>query len=144
MGVPWTEARQIQAAGDSERAWAFDHAQQLATDRYAHGAVLVQLSLAEDDFDAAWEAADRYGPGWAWQELAQRGAASRPVAAADLYRPQLETDLRYPNSKVYPDIAATLARMAELYEQGGGSADFASFMAQVRQALMKALDAQKL
>lgn len=135
---------------DAERAWAFDRARQLATDRYAQGAVLVQLSLAEGDFDAAWEAADRYGPGWAWQELAQRGAESRPVAAADLYRPQLEADLRHPNSKVYPDIAARLARMAELYEQGGRSADFASFMAEIRQkygrrpALMKALDAKKL
>jgi hypothetical protein len=31
---------------DTERTWAFDHARQLATDRYAAGAVLVQL-LAE-------------------------------------------------------------------------------------------------
>ncbi len=99
---------------DTERTWAFDHARQLAaSDRFAAGAVLVQLYLSEGDIDAAWQAADRYGPGWAWRELADRGAEARPVDAADLYRPQLESDLRYPNTKLYPDIAATLATMAE-------------------------------
>jgi hypothetical protein len=111
---------------------------------------LVQLCLSEGDVDAAWQAADRYGPGWAWRKLADRGAEARPVAAADLYRPQLEKDLGYPNSKLYPDIAATLATMAKLYERGGRSADFASFIAQIRQdygrrpSLMKALDAKGL
>ena len=135
---------------DTERTWAFDHARQLASDRSAAGAVLVQLSLSEGDVDAAWLAADRYGPGWAWRELADRGAEARPVEAADLYRPQLENDLRHPNTKLYPGIAATLATMAELYERGGRSADFASFIAQIRQdygrrpSLMKALDAKGL
>jgi uncharacterized Zn finger protein len=136
---------------DTERTWAFDHARQLAaSDRHAAGAVLVQLSLSEGDVDAAWLAADRYGPGWAWRELADRGAEARPVDAADLYRPQLESDLRHPNSKLYPGIAATLATMAELYERGGRSADFTSFIAQIRQdygrrpSLMKALDAKRL
>jgi hypothetical protein len=136
---------------DTERRWALDHARQLAaTDRFAAGAVLVQLHMSEGDIDAAWEAADRYGPGWAWRELAVRGADARPVDAADLYRPQLESDLRYPNSGLYPAIAETLATMAELYERGGRSADFASFIAQIRQdygrrpSLMKALDARGL
>ena len=110
----------------------------------------MQLSLSEGDVEAAWQAADRYGPGWAWRELADRGAEARPVEAADLYRPQLEKDLRYPDTKLYPGIAATLATMAELYERGGRSADFASFIAQIRQdygrrpSLMKALDAKRL
>ncbi|MEO3761047.1 DUF6880 family protein [Mycobacterium sp. B14F4] len=136
---------------DSERTWAFDHARQLAaSDPFAAGAVLVQLHMSEGDIDAAWQAADRYGPGWAWRELAVRGAEARPVEAADLYRLQLEKDLRHPNSKLYPDIAATLATMAELYERGGRSADFASFIAQIREdygrrpSLMKALDAKGL
>jgi hypothetical protein len=135
---------------DTERAWVLDHARQLASDRFAAGAVLVQLSLSDGDVDAAWQAADRYGPGWAWRELADRGAEARPVDAADLYRPELEKDLRYPNSKLYPDIAARLSAMAKLYERGGRSADFASFIAQIRQdygrrpSLMKALDAKKL
>ena len=136
---------------DTERTWAFDHARQLAaSDRFAAGAVLVQLYMSDGDIDAAWQAADRYGPGWAWRELADRGADARPVEAADLYRPELEKDLQYPNSKLYPDIAARLATMAELYERGGRSADFASFIAQIRQdygrrpSLMKALDAKRL
>ncbi len=136
---------------ETERLWAFDHARQLAaSDRFAFGAVLVQLCLSEGDIDAAWQAADQYGPGWAWRELADRGAEARPVEAADLYRPQLEKDLRFPNTKLYPGIAATLATMAGLYERGGRSADFASFMAQIRHdygrrsSLMKALDAKRL
>jgi uncharacterized Zn finger protein len=135
---------------DTERTWALDHARQLASDRHAAGAVLVQLSLSEGDVDAAWQAANLYGPGWAWRELADRGAEARPVEAADLYRPQLENDLRHPNTKLYPGIAATLATMAELYERGGRSAHFASFIAQIRQdygrrpSLMKALDAKGL
>lgn len=63
---------------DTERAWALDHPRELAR------GVLVRLSLSEGDVDAAWEAADRYGPGWAWQELATQGAEAGPVAAADL------------------------------------------------------------
>lgn len=136
---------------DTERSWAMDHARHLAeTDRFARGAVLVQLHMSDDDMDAAWQAADRYGAGGAWRELAVRGADARPVAAADLYRPELERDLRYPNSKIYPDIAETLVTMAALYERGGRGEDFASFIAQIRQdygrrpALMKALDAKRL
>jgi len=134
---------------DTERAWALDHARELAGGPGA-GSVLVQLSLSEGDVDAAWEAADRYGPGWAWQELATQGAGARPVAAADLYRPQLENDLQRPNTRLYPGIAVTLATMAELYERGGRSADFASYIAKVRQdygrrpSLMKALQAKGL
>lgn len=134
---------------DTERAWALDHARELAGD-CGSGSVLVQLALSEGDVGAAWEAADRYGPGWAWQELATQGAEARPVAAADLYRPQLENDLQRPNTRLYPGIAATLATMAKLYERGGRSADFALYIAQVRQdygrrpSLMKALKAKGL
>ncbi len=136
--------------GETERQWAFDHARQLASDRPGGGAIVVQLLLSEGDVDAAWEAADRYGPGGAWKELADRGAEARPAAAADLYRPQLEEDLRYANTRLYPGIAATLATMAQLYERGGRGEDFAAFIAQIRQdygrrpSLMKALQAQGL
>ncbi|MCV7056496.1 SWIM zinc finger family protein [Mycolicibacterium gilvum] len=137
-------------SADTEREWAFDHARQLASDRPGGGAVLVLLLLSEGDLDAAWEAADRYGPGGAWKELADRGAEARPVAAAELYRPQLEEDLRYANTRLYPGIAATLVTMAELYERGGRSDDFAVLLAQIRQdygrrpSLMKALKAKGL
>lgn len=135
---------------ESERVWAFEHARGLASDRFAAGAVLVQLFLSEGDVDAAWQAADRYGPGWAWKELAARGAEARPVDAANLYRPQLESDLRHPDTRLYAGIAETLATMAELYERAGHRDDFESFIAQIRQdygrrpSLMKALHAKGL
>jgi hypothetical protein len=134
---------------DTERTWALDHARELAGGSGA-GSVLVQLALSEGDVGAAWEAADRYGSGWAWQELATQGAEARPVAAANLYRSQLENDLQRPNTRLYPGIAATLATMAKLYERGGRSADFALYIAKVRQdygrrpSLMKALKAKGL
>ncbi|MCH9735939.1 MAG: hypothetical protein K0U78_15545 [Actinomycetia bacterium] len=134
---------------DTERTWALDHARELARGS-GSGSVLIQLALSEEDVDAAWEAADRYGAGRAWQDLATQGAEARPVAAADLYRPQLENDLQRPNTKLYPGIAATLATMAKLYERGGRSADFASYIDQIRQvygrrpSLMKALQAKGL
>ncbi len=132
---------------DTERPWALGHARELAVGP-AGGSVLVQLSLSEGDVEAAWEAADRYGPGWAWHELATQGAEARPVAAADLYRPQLENNLQRPNTKLYPGIAATLATMARLYEKGGRSEDFAVYIAKIRHdygrrpSLMKALQAE--
>jgi len=134
---------------DAERDWAFQHARELAGS-YSEGAVLVQLYLSEGDVEGAWAAADRYGPGWAWKLLVADGADARPVAAADLYRPGIEEDLRYPNSPIYPDIATRLATMAALYERGGRSADFAEFITSLRlhyrrrPALMKALDAAGL
>lgn len=134
---------------DTERTWALDHARELAGSSGA-GSVLIQLSLSEADVEGAWEAADRYGPGWAWHELATQGAEARPIAAADLYRPQLENDLQRPNTRLYPGIAATLATMAKLYERGGRSADFALYIAKVRRdygrrpSLMKALKAKGL
>lgn len=134
---------------DTERAWALDHARELACGS-GSGSVLVQLALSEGDVEAAWEAAESYGPGWAWQELATQGAKDRPVAAADLYRPQLDIDLRHPNTKLYPGIAATLATMARLYEKAGRSGDFALYIAKIRQdygrrpSLMKALKAKGL
>lgn len=135
---------------DTERTWALNHARDLASDPHTGGAVLIELLLSEGAADAAWQAADRYGPGRVWQELATQGASARPVEAADLYRPQLEADLQRPNTRLYPGIAATLATMAKLYEQGGRTDDFAKYIAQIRQdygrrpALMKALDARRL
>jgi len=53
---------------------ALDHARQLHLNRFAAGAVLVQLYLSEGDVDAAWRAADRYGPGLGVAGVGHRGA----------------------------------------------------------------------
>ena len=87
------------------------------------------------------------GRGGSWPTEAPRPGRSRLQTCTGR---SSKRDLRYPNSKLYPDIAARLATMAKLYERGGRSADFASFIAQVRQdygrrpSLMKALDAKRL
>ena len=139
-----TSARIDFAAGidcaDTERTWAFDHARQLASDRFAAGVVLVQLSLTEGDVDAAWLAADCYGHGWAWRELADRGAeAGLPRRRACTGR----------SSRTICGTP-TLATMAELYERAGRSADFVEFIAQIRQdygrrpSPMRALDTKRL
>lgn len=51
---------------DIERGWALDHGQEIAVG-FRAGSVLVQIALSEDDVDAAWDAADRYGAGWVWK-----------------------------------------------------------------------------
>ena len=109
-----------------------------------------ELTYITRSADAAWEAADRYGPGRAWQELATQGAEARPVAFADLYRPQLENDLQRPNTKLYRALPRRWQQWPKLYERGGRRADFASYIAKVRQdygrrsSLMKALQAKGL
>ena len=116
---------------DTERAWALDHARELASGPGA-GSVLVPLT-------ERGRYRGRVGgcrPLWARLGMAGTRDArreARPIAAADLYRPQLENDLQRPNTRLYPGIAATLATMAQLYERGGHSADFALYLAKVRQ-----------
>ena len=87
------------------------------------------------------------GRGGNWPTEAPRLALSRLQTCTGR---SSRTICGHPNTKLYPGIAATLATMAELYERGGRSADFASFIAQIRQdygrrpSLMKALDAKGL
>jgi hypothetical protein len=122
---------------------------QLPTELY-RGCPTSYSQLIEIGVDAAWEAADRYGPGWAWRELADQGAKARPGEAADTCRPRLESDLRYPDTKLYSHIAVTLATMSILYEHGGRADEFASLIVQIRRdygrraSLMKALNAKGL
>lgn len=93
-----------------------DHARQLASDPYAQGAVLVQLLLSEGDVDAAWEAADRYGPGWAWREhsmmiqVAEPDSLTSPESDAN-YLDQILTGLIDTRNR---ETTALLAVIAEL------------------------------
>ena len=87
------------------------------------------------------------GRGENWPTEAPRLGRSKPQTYTGR---SLKRICGHPNSKLYPDIAETLATMAELYERGGRSADFASFIVQIRHdygrrpSLMKALDAKGL
>jgi hypothetical protein len=135
---------------DEERRWALETARELATRPYGTGAALVEIALHEKDLDSAWEAADTYGAGHLWQPLADASAATYPRRAADLYRPGLVEDLRFPDTTKYAGIAARLARMRDLYAAAGDSADFEHLMAGIRSdfgrrpSLMAALDRRGL
>ncbi|MGA8256987.1 MAG: hypothetical protein WB767_10475 [Nocardioides sp.] len=131
---------------EQERAWAIEHARQSATRAGGNGAVLIELALNDHDLDAAWDAATTFGPGHGWGPLARASAVDRPIAAAGLYKPHLEQELKYADTRKYPPIAKTLVTMKELYERGGRPADFDEYLAGVREtyakrtSLMRALD----
>jgi uncharacterized Zn finger protein len=136
--------------GDAERAWALDRAAELATRPYGSGAAIIEIALGEGDLEMAWEAARAYGAGCLWQPLAKASESTQPIAAADLYRPHVEKDLTHPNSKLYPDIAARLAVMRDLYVRGGAEEAFAAYVGGIREkygrrpSLMMALDGEGL
>lgn len=142
--------------GAVERGRAMAKARELATEHpfsnsaVSNGAVLVEIALAEKDLDAAWKASDTFGPGHQWRQLSAKSETTYPRRAADLFLGGLEKDLRYPNSKIYPEIAKTLAHMRGLYERAGDHLDFAELMSGLRAsyanrpALMKALDRRRL
>lgn len=101
-----------------ERSWANQRAQEWAT-RHGRGDLPILIALAESDLDRAWDAADRWGAGNVWRELAEAGAALRPRQAADLYRPWLEGQLSTADTSRYRPIAQVLVRMRALYATAG-------------------------
>lgn len=135
--------------GESERTWAMLDAHGAAA-RQGSGRALVEIALSESDLEAAWAAADAFGAGGLWEDLAKASAATRPVHAAELYRPHIEKALVHPNARAYPGIAEMLTRMQELYVRGGAEHECAAYIAQIREkyrrrpALMKAMDSKRL
>ncbi len=115
----------------AEREWALATARATA-DSYLQGAALVDIALAEDDLAAAWQAAETYGAGYRWRDLAAASVDSMPRESADLYRPWLEDELRYPDTRRYAPIADTLALMRDLYARAGAAAEFAEYIADIR------------
>jgi len=135
---------------ESERVWALAAARSLAKGP-GGGAALVDIALHEGDLDSAWAAAQEYGPGHQWETLAQASAESRPIQAAELYRPHIERDLASPpNTRLYSGIAQRLATMRDLYLQAGREKEFTRYIAEVRStykrrtALIAALDRKRL
>jgi hypothetical protein len=132
--------------GQQERDWAVETATDELREPFRQGAVLVQIGLLEDDLDLAWGAADTYGAGYMWRQLAERSAVSHPRKAADLYRPELEQKLRTPNTKWYPEIAQMLVTMRNLYAAEGFAKEFDAEIRELRRtygrrpSLMAALD----
>lgn len=129
------------------RTWALTWARQQAAEPFGSAATLIEIALSEDDLDAAWEAAEEFGAGHGWQRLAAASVESRPIDAAELYRPGIDQDLaRGANTKSYPGIAERLATMKQLYVRGGAVERFDEYLASIREtygrrpSLMRALD----
>jgi hypothetical protein len=70
-----------------ERDWALATARTMATS-YTRGAILVEIALGEGDLAGAWAAAEEFGAGHHWRELA--ASAPTPCPA----RPPTCTDRR--------------------------------------------------
>lgn len=132
---------------EGERQWAIDALRKrAAADHYSGGAVLVEIALAEGDPEAAWEAADEFGPGHAWEGLAKATASTHPARCAALYRAKVDKDLQHANTAAYAKVAATLATVRRLSSAAGEDAEFADYLAGIREgyrrrpSLMAALD----
>ena len=115
-----------------QRTWAMASAERHAA-KLNDGSALIRIALADDDLVAAWAAAERFGTGGAWQELADASEDDLPIAAADLYRPELERLLRDANTRLYPTIARTLKKMRELYAKVDEQAAIDAFVADIRE-----------
>ena len=85
---------------DEERAWALARAREQAAQPYVEGAALIEILLGEGDLDEAWRVAREFGAGSMWEALAVASAETRPLDAAGQYRPSVEADLTYPDTKL--------------------------------------------
>jgi hypothetical protein len=134
-----------------ERAWAIAAVEELAARPTGpRGAPLVEIALAEGELDAAWSAAERFGAGAMWQELADASRDTRPRAAGDLHRADLERRLDRPDTRAYPVIARQLVTVRDLYQRAGDAAEFEEYLRELkatysrRTALMAALAKKRL
>ena len=119
--------------GSVERAWALDEARRAAQRPHATGAALVEIALRDGDLDAAWAAADEFGPGDAWWRLAQASQDSRPMRAVELHLSSLRPKLERADPRVYAEIAKQLAEMRAFYEAGGALDDFDTLLRDLRE-----------
>lgn len=79
--------------------------------------------------------------------MAEASVGSRPIDAADLYRPEVDADLEAgADTRRCPRIAKRLARMKDLHDAAGDPGPFDEYLATIRDtygrrpSLMRALD----
>jgi uncharacterized Zn finger protein len=107
---------------------------------------LIRIAIADGDLVAAWSAAEHFGAGEAWRELADASADDVPFDAAQLYRPYLDKLLRDANTRIYPEVARTLLIMLDLYMKVGEQEPFRALLGELRKrykrrtSLIAALD----
>ena len=140
---------QEHGVAEAERRWAITQLRSQAASS-GSGSALVRVALSDGDVEAAWQAAEEFGVGDAWQELANASRFSHPRAAADLYEVQVREDLRHANTRVYPEVANKLGVMRGFYSSAGQDAEFQELIGDIRRthkrrsSLMKALDQARL
>ncbi|HEX4698217.1 MAG TPA: hypothetical protein VH857_02515 [Actinomycetes bacterium] len=138
-------ARRLHRAA-AERAWAIQALRERAVPPFGNGAYLVEIALAHNDLDGAWDAAHEFGAGHQWERLAKASRDARPADAAALYQANLEKDLVHPDSKVYASIAKRLTIVRDLRALAGEEEVFADYLGALRDtyrrrpSLMAALD----
>jgi uncharacterized Zn finger protein len=135
---------------EAERSWALSKVLERAAAPYGDGALLVEIALSDGDLETAWSAARDLGAGRQWRALADSSRDFAPREAAELYRDDVAKDLKYADTQKYASIAERLAAMRELYQRAGDGADFADYLAELREtyrrrtSLMSALDRRGL
>ena len=116
---------------EPERDWALGVLRADAQG-YARASVLIEIALAEGDLDAAWSAADEFGVGPHWEQLADASAAERPLDAARLHRAFVEDRLQIAQTERYPGIARSLTTMRDLHACAGDLPSFQEYLADLR------------
>lgn len=96
------------------------------------GSEPVQIALADKDLPTAWAAYDRFGARFAWRQLADASSADLPIAAADLYRPELDEPLAFADTSRYPAIAKILRAMRDLYARADEEATIDALVQEIR------------
>ncbi|MEQ3553764.1 DUF6880 family protein [Pseudonocardia nematodicida] len=118
---------------EAEREWALAHARSRAGS-HERGAVLVDLALGEGDLAAAWAAADEFGAGAGWRDLAEASRDERPLGAAQLYRSEVDAQLEGgADTRVYASVAETLVDVRELHRAAGSEEDFVQYLRVLRE-----------
>lgn len=136
--------------GEVEQSWARDEARRIAERKGGDGSALVSIALGQGDPDAAWRAADTYGPGSEGERLVDQTAESHPLRAVAHYRSRVERMLERPDAPLYPAVAALLVRMGDLAQLGGEAEAWREFVLSLRDrfrnrpALRRELDKARL
>ncbi|SDM26311.1 SWIM zinc finger family protein [Actinomyces ruminicola] len=105
---------------EEEREAALAWAEQQS---WRSGDQVIALALHVGDVDRAWAAADRWGVGYTWQQLADVDPQPRPDDAIALYRDAIEETLIPVGRKAAREAAALATRMVALAAAADGAGD---------------------
>lgn len=95
--------------------------------------LLARLHLREENWDAAWDAAQREGMSSLRLEVAQAAEADRPEWAIESYLDEAERRIRHRGVASYAVAARYLRRARDLYLETGREAEWQQRLATLRQ-----------